>query len=77
VSGIPSRCTESCWTALPCPDCGNNMNPRGRSAPLEMTCLREPCPADDSRVNPRHLWDAADDERWRFYPDDAPATEPA
>ena len=49
------------------------MNPRGRSAPLEMDCFREPCPGDDSRVNPRHLWDENDDERWRFYPDERPA----
>ena len=48
------------------------MNPRGRSAPLEMECLREPCPADDPNVNPRHLWSATDDERWRFYPEEAP-----
>ena len=42
---------------------------------MEMTCTREPCPADDPSVNPRHLWNEADDERWRFYPDEAPASE--
>ena len=49
------------------------MTPRGRSAPLEMCCMNDPCAADDSKVNPRHLWDATDDERWRFYPDERPA----
>jgi len=71
---VPTRCTEACWTALPCPDCARFMNPRGRSAPLDMRCLREPCPADYSRVNPRHLWSADDDERWLFYPDETPLT---
>lgn len=68
----PGRCTEPCWTPLPCPECGRRMVPRGRSAPLEMSCLREPCPGDDPNVNPRHLWDSTDDERWRFYPDERP-----
>jgi hypothetical protein len=66
VRGVDD-CVESCWKAEPCPSCGRSMNPRGRSAPLEMTCTTEPCPADDRRVNPRHLWDAGDSERWRFH----------
>ncbi len=72
AANVPSRCVEACWTALDCPECGRRMNPRGRSAPLEMECPRDPCPADDSMINPRHLWDANDEERWRFYPEEAP-----
>lgn len=68
----PGRCSEPCWTALPCPQCPRDMNPRGRSAPMDMECLNDDCPGRDMRINPRHLWDANDEERWRFYPDEAP-----
>lgn len=74
ASDRPSRCVEACWTALPCPECGRmRMNPRGRSAPLELICTREPCPGNDPKINPRHLWSADDDERWRFYPEERPS----
>jgi hypothetical protein len=68
----PSRCYEACWTPIPCPTCDRRMDPRGRSVALEMACLRSDCPGDDPSVNPRHLWSADDEERWRFYPDEAP-----
>lgn len=37
--------------------------------------MREPCPADDPSINPRHLWSETDDERWRFYPEERPVSE--
>lgn len=70
---IPRRCTPECWTPVRCPECSRNLLPRGRSAPLELyegACCEKY--RNDIKVNPRHLWDATDEERWRFYPDEAP-----
>jgi len=57
-------CTAECWTRVECPDCGNLMAPRGRSAPMEMyqgRCCEEY--GGDSRSNPCHLWDEHDSTR--------------
>lgn len=63
-----SGCTSECWEAVPCPACGNELPPRGRSAPLEMNV--QAC-CDDAQVDPfinrRHLWSEHDDVR--FYVD--------
>lgn len=56
-------CSEACWTAVKCPTCGNYLNPRGRSVPLEATesnCCAE---AKYSPINKRHLWDEHDSTR--------------
>lgn len=56
-----SGCTEACWTPVPCPDHGNTMLPRGRSAALrEFICCDNRM---DSAINPRHLWDEHDSTR--------------
>lgn len=50
-------CTPACWTPVPCPRCGNELPPRGRSMPPEMgimDCCDEA--RMDPAVNPRHLW---------------------
>lgn len=50
-------CEPPCWTPVPCPACGNQLPPRGRSVPLEMNI---PDCCDRARmnpsINPRHLW---------------------
>lgn len=56
-------CTPECWTPVPCPKCGANLPPRGRSVPFEVY-VRECC--DDARnaaANRRHFWDAHDPDR--------------
>lgn len=68
---MPERCTEACWTPVPCPECGNPLPPRGRSAPLGSVsdcCDRHRY----DEANKRHLWSEHDEERWRFFPDEAP-----
>lgn len=75
---VPTRCDEKCWTPVPCPTCGRSLPPRGRSVPLALYVAD--CCDDarhDSDINPRHLWDSNDEERWRFYPDEAPWAEGA
>jgi hypothetical protein len=57
-------CTRECWTAIPCPTCGNPLGPRGRSMPLEMggsDCCEDA--RQDWKLNPRHLWDEHDSTR--------------
>ena len=66
VPGCPSSppqplaedaCGPLCWTAVPCPGCGQSLPPRGRAMPSEM-CILDCC--DEARmdpaVNPRHMW---------------------
>ncbi len=63
-------CTERCWTAVPCPECGNSLPPRGRSVPLEMNtpmCCEKH--ARDPTINPRHSWDIHDSERSYMDPE--------
>lgn len=68
----PSRCAKACWTPVSCPECGRDLPPRGRSVPAEWYIA--PCCETHryGRENERHLWDATDSERWRFYPDEEP-----
>jgi Tfp pilus assembly protein PilX len=68
-------CTPACWTPVPCPGCGGQLPPRGRSVPLE-TGIAGCC--DEARmnpaVNPRHLWRENEDaERCAVCGDDAEA----
>ena len=65
------KCTAECWTPVPCPTCGRDLLPRGRSAPMEMSIVSECCgeAMDDSLINPRHLWDENDSDRAYFDPD--------
>lgn len=63
-------CSERCWTAIRCPECGNTLGPRGRSLPLEM--LAGACCEDarmDPAVNPQHLWDEHDSTRHYVDPE--------
>lgn len=51
-------CTERCAAAVRCPECGNDLPPRGRSVAPEV-CLPSCC--DEHRhddANTRHLWSA-------------------
>ena len=51
-----SECTPACWTTVPCPVCGNDLPPRGRSVPLAMnlpTCCEE---HRYDGANKRHWW---------------------
>ena len=58
-----SKCTPECWTPVPCPICGDELDPRGRSLPLELS----PSSCCDaviySKENRRHLWSEHDDAR--------------
>ena len=56
-------CGPSCWTRVPCPECGLPLPPSGRSAPLEMrlnTCCER---HQHSKVNKCHLWNEHDSTR--------------
>jgi hypothetical protein len=49
-------CTAECARPVPCPRCGNDLPPRGRSVPMEMnlpTCCGE---AQYTAINTRHIW---------------------
>jgi len=60
-------CTEKCWTPVECPDHGELLWPRGRSAPLGMTSC---CPKDNYlTTNPCHLFGAHDSDRHYFDPE--------
>jgi hypothetical protein len=62
-----TACTPECWTPKPCPDHpAHMMPPRGRSVATEDWYC---CERRMESVNPRHLWDEHDDERWRFDPE--------
>lgn len=51
-----SGCDRRCWEGRPCPVCGSEFPPRGRSVPAVAACGRSDCPKDDPVVNPRHEW---------------------
>ena len=55
-------CTELCWKAVPCPECGQSMPPAGRSAPLGSQCW---CSSkyQHTKENTRHLWNKHDSNR--------------
>lgn len=55
-------CTEKCWTPVPCPGCGMNMAPSGRSAPMgtECGCSEK---YKHTKINTRHLWNRHDSTR--------------
>lgn len=62
-------CTAECWTPAPCPTCGRDMYPRGRSVPLpayQPDCCEV---VRYTRANPRHLWDEHDETRQIFDPE--------
>jgi len=54
-------CGPKCWTPIDCPDHGNRMDPWGRSSPMgvHICCDNR----DNSKINPRHLWDEHDPDR--------------
>jgi hypothetical protein len=59
----PAPCTPACWTPVPCPTCGQDLDPRGRSVALE---ANPPQCCEDARystVNTRHLWSEHDEVR--------------
>lgn len=60
-------CDEKCWTPVHCPVHGDRMDPRGRSAGLDVfeCCERR----YDPDINPRHLWDEHDSTRWYTDPE--------
>ncbi len=64
----PHRCTEPCWTPVPCPTCRRPLPPRGRSLD-RLTILDQCCQQARADIagNPRHLWSSSDAERQ--YPD--------
>jgi hypothetical protein len=57
-------CTSRCWTPVPCPECGNELPPRGRDVAPEYG-LPDCCERHryDSDINPRHLWNESDSDR--------------
>jgi len=62
-------CTDECWAPVPCPSCGNELPPRGRSVPMEYNM---PQCCENNRYMPgnrRHLWSEHDD--CRHYSDAA------
>lgn len=60
-------CTEKCWTPVNCPDHGDRMNPRGRSAgPYAYDCCDN---RHDPDNNTRHLWNECDSTRWYTDPE--------
>jgi hypothetical protein len=68
VERVSTPCTDRCWTQVPCPTCGDELPPRGRSIPLEdwiASCCEDN--HHDVKANPRHLWNEHDSTR--FYTD--------
>jgi hypothetical protein len=61
------RCGKACWTRLPCPQCGQVMPPRGRSAPMGTECGH----FDEihSPTNLCHLWSEHDSTRHYVDPE--------
>lgn len=56
-------CTPACWTPVPCPTCGSDLPPRGRSVGMEANppqCCME---ARYGPANTMHLWSEHDDTR--------------
>jgi hypothetical protein len=55
-------CTSKCWEESYCPDHNQEMHPWGRSLPMY---LQDCCDnAGNRAVNPRHLWDIHDSDRY-------------
>ena len=52
-----ANCGPKCAEPVPCPDCGTDLPPLGRSVPQEMY-LSDCCDERrfDSTINTRHLW---------------------
>ena len=54
---ITDGCGPKCAEPIPCPDCGRDLPPFGRSVPLEIympDCCEEH--RFDCTINTRHLW---------------------
>lgn len=64
-----TQCTSDCWKVVLCPECGNQLPPRGRSVPMAMQppdCCME---HRHAQINTRHLWDEHDSTRHYTDPD--------
>lgn len=62
-----SGCSDKCWTPTLCPDHGDRMTPRGRSAPMDMWICCDN--RYDPSINECHLWDEHDSTRWYTDPE--------
>ena len=49
-------CTEKCAVPVPCPTCGKDLPPIGRSCPWPLTACCDEARMD-RKLNTRHIWD--------------------
>lgn len=66
---MTDRCTEKCWTRVPCPTCGCLLVPRGRDGGMAENhgyCCEE---VKYTAHNTAHLWHVHDSTRWYTDPE--------